>query len=225
MSSAQVAAHPLGDHLRLLDDLLDRQLADDAAQVPFHHQPDQALALLGRLGQELLGRGLDRLHVRLDLDLRDRLDRHRDALLGVEVLHRRDVERHQLERQLVARLDHRKDDRAVPLHDPRAAEAVDDQRLVRTGLPVQRREERSQQRHRQHHQTDDHPEPDAHATEAPFTSSCATSVPPSDAETRSSAAPRRCRAHIRSPRLRRPFSIACPSALRAPHDLRAPPCE
>ena len=38
-------AHALGDHLRLLDDLLDRELADDAAQVAFHHQPDQALAL------------------------------------------------------------------------------------------------------------------------------------------------------------------------------------
>ena len=120
MSSAQVRAHAVGDHLRLLHDLLDRELADDAAQMPFHHQPDQALALLRRLGQELLRRGLDRLQVRLHLDLRDRFDRHRDALLGVEVLRRRDVERHQLQRQLVARLDHREDDRAVPLDDPRA---------------------------------------------------------------------------------------------------------
>ena len=39
------AAHAVGDHLRLLDDLLDGELADDAAQVAFHHQPDQALAL------------------------------------------------------------------------------------------------------------------------------------------------------------------------------------
>ena len=61
MSSAQVDAHPVGDHLGLLDDLLDRELADDAAQVPFHHQPDQALALVGRLGEELLRRGLNRL--------------------------------------------------------------------------------------------------------------------------------------------------------------------
>ena len=81
MSSAQVRAHAVGDHLRLLDDLLDRQLADDAAQVAFHHQPDQAFALLRRLGQELLGGGLDRLRVGLHLDLRHRFDGHRHALL------------------------------------------------------------------------------------------------------------------------------------------------
>ena len=114
-------AHPVGDHLRLLDDLLDRQLADDAAQVAFHHQPDQAFALRRRLGQELLGRRLDRLAVGLHLDLRDRLDRHGDALLRVEVLLRRDVEGHQLERQLAAALEHREDDRAVPLDDARPA--------------------------------------------------------------------------------------------------------
>ena len=57
-------AHAVGDHLRLLDDLFDRELADDAAQVAFHHQADQALALLRRLGQELLGRGQDRLRDR-----------------------------------------------------------------------------------------------------------------------------------------------------------------
>ena len=131
MSSAQVDAHAVGDHLRLLDDLLDRELADDAAQVAFHHQADQAFALLRRLGQELLGRGLDRLGIGLDLDLRDRFDRDRDALLGVEVLLRRDVERHQLERQLAAGLHHREDDRAVAFDDAGAAEAVDDQRFVR----------------------------------------------------------------------------------------------
>ena len=56
-------AHALADHLRLLDDLLDRELADDAAQVAFHHQADQAFALLRRLGEELLGRGQDRLRI------------------------------------------------------------------------------------------------------------------------------------------------------------------
>ena len=93
-------AHAVGHHLRLLDDLFDRELADDAAQVAFHHQPDQALALLRRLGQELLGRGQDRFRIRLHLDLRDRLDRHRHALLRVQILLRRDVERHQFERPL-----------------------------------------------------------------------------------------------------------------------------
>ena len=42
-------AHALGHHLRLLDDLFHRELADDAAQVAFHHQPDQAFALCGVL--------------------------------------------------------------------------------------------------------------------------------------------------------------------------------
>ena len=102
-------AHAVGDHLRLLDDLLDRQLADDAAQVAFHDQADQALALRRRLGQELLGGGEDRLVVALHLDLGDRFDGHRDALLRVEILLRRDVERHQLERQRLEALDHRED--------------------------------------------------------------------------------------------------------------------
>ena len=41
-------AHALAHHLRLFDDLFHRELADDAAQVAFHHQPDQAFALLRR---------------------------------------------------------------------------------------------------------------------------------------------------------------------------------
>ena len=52
-------AHAVGHHLRLLHDLLDGELADDAAQVAFHHQADQAFALLRRLGQELLRGGED----------------------------------------------------------------------------------------------------------------------------------------------------------------------
>ena len=43
MSSAQVHAHALAHHLRLLHDLFHRELADDAAQVAFHHQADQRL--------------------------------------------------------------------------------------------------------------------------------------------------------------------------------------
>src|SRR2546423_786013 len=39
-------AHAVAHHLRLLDDLLHRELADDAAQVPLQHQADQPLALL-----------------------------------------------------------------------------------------------------------------------------------------------------------------------------------
>jgi hypothetical protein len=62
MSSAR-PRYAVRDHLRLLDDLLDRELADDAAQVTFHHEADQSFALLRRLGEELLGAGEDRLLV------------------------------------------------------------------------------------------------------------------------------------------------------------------
>ena len=47
--------HAVADHFRFLDDLLYRELPDDAAQVTFHHQPDQSFALLRTLRQELLG--------------------------------------------------------------------------------------------------------------------------------------------------------------------------
>ena len=44
------AAHAVGNHLRLLHDFFHGELADDAAQVAFHHQPDQAFALLVAFG-------------------------------------------------------------------------------------------------------------------------------------------------------------------------------
>ena len=46
ISSAHVRAHALSHHFGLFDDLFHRQLADDAAQMAFHHQPDQTFALL-----------------------------------------------------------------------------------------------------------------------------------------------------------------------------------
>ena len=76
-------------HLR---GIIDRELADDAAQVAFHHETDQALALVRGLGEELLRGRLDRFEIGLHLDLRDGFDRHRDTLLRVQVLHRRDIE-------------------------------------------------------------------------------------------------------------------------------------
>ena len=60
-------AHPVAHHLGLLDDLFHGELADDAAQVAFHHQTDQAFALLRRLGQELLRSGEDRFADRSSL--------------------------------------------------------------------------------------------------------------------------------------------------------------
>ena len=127
-------AHALGHHLRLFHNLLNRQLADDAAQVTFHDQADETLALVGRLGEELLGGGKDRLLVGADLDLRDGLDRNGDALLGVEVLLRCDVEAHQFEGQFPGVFNNRKDNGTVALDDARAAKTVDDQSFVGTSF-------------------------------------------------------------------------------------------
>jgi hypothetical protein len=120
----------------LLDDFFDGELSNDAAQVAFHHQADQAFAFLIALGQKLLGCGEDRFFVGLHLDLSHGFDSDRYALLGVEVLLGRDVERHQFERKTFGIFDHRKDDRAVALNHARSAKAVDDQRFVWSGLAV-----------------------------------------------------------------------------------------
>jgi hypothetical protein len=92
--------------------------------MAFHHEPDEPFTLIGRLGQELLRRRLNRDRIRLHLDLRHRFHGHGDALLRVQVLHRRHVERHELQRQLAARFDHRDDHRAVALHHAGASEAA-----------------------------------------------------------------------------------------------------
>ena len=128
------AAHAIGDHLRLFHYLFDGELADDAAQVAFHDEADEAFALGRGLGEELLGGGEDGFLIAADFDLRDGFHGDRDTLLGVEVLLGRDVERHELERQLAAAFDHGKDDGAVALDDAGAAETIDDEGLVRAGL-------------------------------------------------------------------------------------------
>jgi len=55
MSPAQVAAHAVTHHLRLLHNLFNRKLADDAAKMAFHHQTNQSFALRRRFGKKLLG--------------------------------------------------------------------------------------------------------------------------------------------------------------------------
>ena len=146
-------AHAIADHLGLLHDFFDRELADDAAQVAFHHQADQAFALLIGFGEELLGGGEDRFRVGLHLDLRDGFDGDGDALLGVEILLRRDVERHEFEREVAAVFDHRKDDRAVSLDHARAAKAVNDQRFMRSRFAVQAGQHAHQEQDDQYHQS------------------------------------------------------------------------
>ena len=137
-------AHALGHHLRLFDNLLHGKLADDAAQVAFHHQADEALALVWSLGQELFCRGENRLLIGANLDLRDGFDGDGDALPGVEILLWRDVEAHQLEREFAAMFHHRKDHGAVPLDDARTAKTVDDERLIGAGLAKHLRHENRQ---------------------------------------------------------------------------------
>ena len=62
---------------------------------------------------------------------------------------RRDVERHQLQRQLAADLDHGKHQRAVAFHHPGSAESVDDERFVRAGFAIE-------PGHAAHQEQDDH---------------------------------------------------------------------
>ena len=156
-------AHAVAHHLRLLHDLFHSELADDAAQVAFHHQADQAFALLRRLGQELFGGGLDRFRIGLDLDLRDGFHGHGDALFGIEILLRRDVERHQLQRKQAANLHHREDDGAAAFDDAGAAEAVNHQRFMRARLAVQPGEHGHQEQDGNHHQSrDDYSEFEVH---------------------------------------------------------------
>ncbi len=142
-------AHPFAHHLRLLDDLLHRQLADDAAQMALHHQADQPFAQLRRLGEELLGSGQDRGLVAAHLDLCYRLHCDSHALFGIEVLLRSHVETHQLQAQLAAVLHHGKDHRSVALDDPWPAEAVDNQSLIRASLAIHPSQDAHEENQRQ----------------------------------------------------------------------------
>ena len=150
------AAHAVGNHLGLFDDLLDGELADDAAQVSFHDQADEAFAFGRVLREELFGRGEDRLLVGADLDLRDSFHGNGDALFGVEILLRSDVERHQLKRELAAVFDDREDDGAVALDDAGAAKSIDDQRLVGAGLAKHLGHQREQENGGERRQSDNH---------------------------------------------------------------------
>jgi hypothetical protein len=110
--------------------LLDGELADDAAEMAFHDEADEAFALIGRFGKKLLGCGEDGLFVGTDFDLGYGFDGYGYALLGVEVLLRCDVEAHELERELTGVFDDREDDGATAFDDARAAETVDDDGFV-----------------------------------------------------------------------------------------------
>ncbi|MNS63531.1 hypothetical protein D3C72_966270 [compost metagenome] len=145
-----VLEHQARHFLGLLHDVLDRQLADDAAQVALHHELDLVLALLGGLGQELLGGGADRLLVVLHLDLGDGLHVHRHALRGVEVLLGGHIEAHQLQRELLAALEDGDDQAAAAGQDGGAAPAVHDQRLVGRDLFVDAGHAADEREHREH---------------------------------------------------------------------------
>ena len=149
--------HTVADHLRLLDNFFHGQLPDDAAQMTFHDQLDQAFAFLIGLGEELFGGGPDGFGVRLNFDLRDGLDRHRDTLLGVEVLLRRHVKRHQFERQLVAVFHHWEHDRSPAYHYSLRAKSVNNQSFVRPCFSIQPCQTAHEQHENQNAQPNDDP--------------------------------------------------------------------
>ena len=124
--------------------------------MALHHQPDEALAFVGRLGEELLRRRENRFRIGLHFDLRYGFHRDRHALPGVEVLLRRDVERHQLERQPTGAFHHGENHGSAALHHARATETVYDDGLVRPRLAEQLGEHGHQEQNRQDHQAGDH---------------------------------------------------------------------
>src|SRR5262249_41684176 len=106
-------------------------LPNDAAQMTFHHESNQPFALRRGLRQKLLGSSQYRLLIRTYLNLRNGFDSDCYALLGIEILLRSHIKRHQLQRKLTAVLDHRKDNCAVALDYARTAKSIDNERLVR----------------------------------------------------------------------------------------------
>ena len=107
-------------------------------------------ALVVRLGQELLGRSQNRFRVGLHLDLRDRFDGNGHALLGVEILLRSYVERHQFEREFAADLHHGQHDRAMAFHHARPTQSVHDEGLVRPGFTIEPRHSIDQEQQDHH---------------------------------------------------------------------------
>ena len=89
--------------------------------MTLHDKPDESLASLVGLGQKLFGSRLYRLRIAFDFNLSDRFNRHRNTLLRVQVLLRRDIERHQLQRELAEAFDHRNDDCSASLYNSRSA--------------------------------------------------------------------------------------------------------
>ena len=63
--------------------------------MAFHDEADEAFALVGRLGEELLGRGEDGLFIGADFDLGYGFDGDGYTLLGIEILLRGYVEAHE----------------------------------------------------------------------------------------------------------------------------------
>ena len=85
----------------------------------------------------------------LHFDLRHRFHGDGDALVGVEILLRRDVERHQLERQFAAVSTMGKITVPRPLMTRVPRNTIDDQRLMRAGFAEQPRKHADQKHQRQ----------------------------------------------------------------------------
>src|SRR5215510_11458347 len=126
-----------------------------SAQMAFQDQADESLALLWRFGKKLFGGSLNRFGIGFNFDLCDGFHRDRDALSSIEILLGRDVERHQLQREHLPILHHRKNHGAASLNDTGAAETIDHKCLMRPGLAVQPGEHGDQEHDGQCHQSRD----------------------------------------------------------------------
>ena len=149
-------AHAGGHELRVLDQLLDGELAHDAAQMALHHLAHHRLAVFLGLAQELVRRAPDLLVVVLDLELGNGLHFDGDTLVGVQGVARRHVKAHQLQVELVGFLEERHDHGAAADDDARAAASIDDQCAVGADLAVERAQDRQDEERSHDHDGDNH---------------------------------------------------------------------
>ena len=118
-----LARQLLREALPIAVHFLNRQRPEDRAQVPFERLEDDLLHLDVRHAEKALGRRLERRLVTADLDVGDRLDRHRHALERVRPL---DLERdrHHVEVQVLDFLEQRNPQRGAALDHAIADDAA-----------------------------------------------------------------------------------------------------
>ena len=106
--------------------------------MAFHDEADEAFALVVGLGEKLLGGGADGFVIATHFDLRHGFHGDRDTLFGIEILLRRHVERHELQGKFFIGFNHRHNYRAAANDGAGAAQAIYNQRLMRSRLAKER---------------------------------------------------------------------------------------